>query len=137
LTAIYNVAAKLKIETLSVTLVDMFPAVLANGGEEMRTTLCCDKYELGLPGLLAATSNNIAKKERETKGSFVVRLVKMLLGLCLFELDRARGFMGCVSGSGSKPKGFRAKAVSKEPILQLKLVYKSLGNGFKLLFRSS
>jgi hypothetical protein len=45
--------------------------------------------------------------------------------------------MSRLAGSGSKPKGFRAKVVSKMPILQLKSVYKSLGNGFKLLFKSS
>jgi hypothetical protein len=122
---------------LSVTPVDLFPTVLANGGEEMRTALCCDEYELGFPSSLAATSNGVAKKTIETKGSFIIRLVKMILGLCRFELDRVRGFMGCVSGSSSKPKGFRAKAVSMKPILQHKPVYKSLSNGFKLLFRSS
>jgi hypothetical protein len=99
-TAIYNVAAEQKIETLSMTPVDLIPIVLANGGEEMQTALCCDEYELGLPGSLAATSNGIAKKTIETKGSFIVRLVKMFLELCRFELDRVR-----------------AKAVNKKPIL--------------------
>jgi hypothetical protein len=72
------------------TPVDLIPIVLANGGEEMQTALCCDEYELGLPGSLAATSNGIAKKTIETKGSFIVRLVKMFLELCRFELDRVR-----------------------------------------------
>jgi hypothetical protein len=136
-TTIYSVVEKQKIETLSVTPVELFLTMLANGGEEMQTTLCCYEYELGLLGSLAATSNGIAKKRIETRGSFVVCLVKMLLGLCRFELDWVRGFLGRVSGSGSKPKGFRAKAVNKKPILQLKPVYKSSGNSFKLLLRSS
>lgn len=38
---------------------------------------------------------------------------------------------------GFKPKGFWAKASSKKPILQLKLVCKSSGQEFKLIFKSS
>jgi hypothetical protein len=64
------------------------------------------------------------KKTIETKGSFVVRLVKMLLGFCRFESDRVRGFMGRLVGLDFKPKGFRAKAGSKKPIHLLKPVYK-------------
>jgi hypothetical protein len=107
--AIYSIAAKKKIATLSVTHVDLFPTVLANGGEEMRMALSCYEYELGLPGSLAATFTGATVKTIETKGSFLVRLVKMLLGLCRFELDRVRGFMGSLVGSGLKPKGFIAK----------------------------
>jgi len=44
---------------------------------------------------------------------------------------------GSISWVGFQAKGFRAKAVSKKSILQLKSVYKSSGNGFKILFRSS
>jgi hypothetical protein len=69
LAIIYIVVAKQNIETLSVTLVDLFPIVLANGSEEMRTVLCCDKYELGLPGSLVSTSNGIAMRTIKTKGN--------------------------------------------------------------------
>ncbi len=53
LAAIYGVVAKHKIGMLSMTPVDLFSTMLENGGEEMRTAMTCDEYELGLPSLLA------------------------------------------------------------------------------------
>jgi hypothetical protein len=70
--AFHSVAVKKKIETLPVTPVNLFPTVLANGSEEMRTAMSCNEYELGFPGSLATTSIGTTKKTIETKGSFVV-----------------------------------------------------------------
>jgi hypothetical protein len=56
-------------------------------------------------------------KTIEMKGSFIVRLVKMLLGLCRFELDQVKGIMGRLAELGFKPKGSRVKAGNKKPIL--------------------
>jgi hypothetical protein len=47
-------------------------------------TLSCDEYDLGLLGLLVASSNGVVMKMIETKGNFVFSLVKTLLGPCRF-----------------------------------------------------
>jgi hypothetical protein len=78
-------------------------------------TLSCDEYDLGLLGLLVATSNGVVMKMIETKGNFVFRLVKTLLGLCRFKLDRVRRFMGRLARLGSKPKALGPRLSARSP----------------------
>ncbi len=61
----------------------------------------------------------------------------MFLGFSRLEMVLVRGYLGRLVGLGFKPNGFRPKTISKKVIIHLKSVYKSLGNGFKLLFKSS
>jgi hypothetical protein len=58
----------------------------------------------------------------------------MFLGFSRLEMVLVRGYLGRLVGLGFKPNGFRPKIDSKKPIIHLKPVYKSLGQGFKLFF---
>jgi hypothetical protein len=82
-------------KSLTAIPLDLLPKAdcneLANGGEEVRSSLNCFEYESWSYGSAAATSCATMKKQATivTKGSFVNRCLKKLLGLCRFGLDRA------------------------------------------------
>jgi hypothetical protein len=103
---------------------------LANGGEEVRSAVNCFEFESWSSGSSMAASCAAVKKKQGmivTKGSFVNRCLKKLLGLCRFGLDWVRCYLGHLDWLGFKPKGFWAKVGSKKPILQLKPVCKLSG----------
>jgi len=122
------------LKPVSVTPLDLLPSVLANGGEEVRTAVNSYEYDLRVSRSSAVLSSIAAKKIKETKGSFVIYWLKMFLGFSRLEMVLVRGYLGRLVGLGFKPNGFRPKIDSKKPIIHLKPVYKSLGQGFKLFF---
>jgi predicted transcriptional regulator with HTH domain len=108
--------------------------VLAYNGEEVRKGVNC--YELDISGSSVVLASVAAKKtiEIETKGNSVIYWLKVFLELSRLVMDRVRGCLGRLVGLGSKFNGFKPKNISKKPIIHLKLVCKSLGQGFKVFF---
>jgi hypothetical protein len=122
---------------VSMTPLDLLRSVLAYGGEEVRTAVNC--YELDISGSSVVLASVAAKKtiEIETKGSSVIYWLKVFLELSRLVMDWVRGCLGRLVGLDSKFNGFKPKNISKKPIIHLKPVCKSLGQGFKVFSRSS
>jgi hypothetical protein len=95
------------LEPLPATL-DML-LMLVNEGKEVRTVVNCFDFELGSSGSLAAAASVTVKKRKVTKGIFVIRWLKMLLGHFHFELDQVKGWLGHFAGLGLKPKGLSCR----------------------------
>jgi len=80
---------------------------LANGGEEVRSAVNCFEFESWSSGSSMAASCAAVKKKQGmivTKGSFVNRCLKKLLGLCRIGLGRVRCYLGRLIGLGFKPQ---------------------------------